>query len=123
MDIVVSSETFQEHIRLLDLGLHALDEEGLTLKFKKCQFAQTIFDFFGHIVHRGTPVPNKSNIKTILDYPVAKKVRDIQCFLGAINLYREYVPHLSTMLSTNQASKKRTKGGIGWTLAAMLPHR
>ncbi|KAJ7990685.1 hypothetical protein DPEC_G00302960 [Dallia pectoralis] len=49
-DIMVYSQTFQEHIERTDAALKRLQETGLKVKLEKCHFLQTQVKFLGHQV-------------------------------------------------------------------------
>ena len=65
--------------------LQKLEENGLTINLKKCQFNKTQIDFLGYRVNgRGiTPLPRK--LIAIADYPAPSKPKQLLGFLGAIN--------------------------------------
>lgn len=73
---------------------------------KKCQLAHTTIDFLRYTVHRGTFVPNQSSIKNILDSPVAKNVKNMQRFLGTVNVCKKCPSSQHIMSFTNQPSLK-----------------
>ena len=71
-DIVVYSETLEDHLVHLRKVLQRSREHQLFVKLKKCSFAQSEIEFVGFIVGRKgiRPVPEK--LQTISDWPVHK---------------------------------------------------
>ncbi len=51
-DILVCSETFEEHLEYLKIVFERLREAGPTLKPRKCFFAQTRVIHLGHVISR-----------------------------------------------------------------------
>lgn len=94
-DVVVYSETFDDHIRHLEALLKALKTENVRLKRKKCQFARSSIEYLGHKISRGIVTPKQSNVAAILRFPTPKREKDLQRFLGTVNTYRQYIPHFS----------------------------
>lgn len=59
-DIVVYSQTLEEHVEHLRLVLAKLREHELYLKQEKCSFAQTEIPFLGHRIGHGQVARKKS---------------------------------------------------------------
>ena len=51
-DIIIFSETLEEHERRLLCVLNRLREYGLKLSVEKCKFFQTSVKYLGHVVSR-----------------------------------------------------------------------
>jgi len=51
-DILIYSETWEEHIKHVDEVLRRLDEANFKVKPEKCQWGQNSVRFLGHIYHR-----------------------------------------------------------------------
>ena len=76
-DMMVKSETREEHFEALDKFLARLEKYNLRLNPKKCIFGVTSRKLLGHIVsERGIEVdPDK--IKAIQEIPVPKTEKDV----------------------------------------------
>lgn len=94
-DIVVYSDTFSDHLKHLDAVLNAFKSECVRLKMKKCQFAQTSIEYLGHRVSNGAVTPKRSNVEAILRFPTPSRPKELQRFLGTVNVYRRYIAHFS----------------------------
>lgn len=97
-DILIFSETFEEHIMHIQQVLEAIIKEGFRLKLKKCTFASKSFKYHGHIIENNTVRPIKDNLVSIHNFPTPKTKKNIRQFLGKINFYHEYIPKISTIL-------------------------
>lgn len=97
-DILIFSETFQDHIIHIKKVLEAIIKEGFRLKLKKCTFASKSIKYLGHIIENNTVRPIKDNLVSIHNFPTPKTQKNVRQFLGKINFYHEYIPKISTIL-------------------------
>ena len=52
--------------------------------------------FLGHVISAGGKVgADPENLKTITEWPKPRQIRDVQAFLGLVNLYRKLVRRVS----------------------------
>ena len=84
-DILLYNKSEKAHKETIVKVLQKLEENGLTINLKKCQFNKTQIDFLGYRLNgRGiTPLPRK--LIAIADYPAPSKPKQLLGFLGAIN--------------------------------------
>lgn len=97
-DILIFSESFEEHIEHIEKVIKAIANEGFRLKFKKCTFAAESVKYLGHIIEHNTVKPVKDNLISIQNFPTPKTQKNIRQFLGKINFYHEYIPKSSILL-------------------------
>jgi len=97
-DILIFSETFEDHIIHIKQVLEAIIKEGFRLKLRKCMFASESIKYLGHIIENNTVRPIKDNLVSIYNFPTPKSQKNIRQFLGKINFYHEYIPKISTIL-------------------------
>ncbi|XP_075527109.1 uncharacterized protein LOC142559392 [Dermacentor variabilis] len=91
-DIVIYSETFEEHIRHVGDILGKLRSAGMTLNPAKAQVAQTRVHLLGFTLGGGSIEPNSEKLRALLDFPAPKDVRGLRRFLGMANFYRSFIP-------------------------------
>ncbi len=87
-DILVCSETFEEHLEHLKIVFERLREAGLTLKPRKCFFSQTRVIYLGHVISREGVSPDLEKTSKVRDFPIPTRVRQ---FLGLASYYRRFV--------------------------------
>lgn len=97
-DILVFSDSFEEHIAHLCTILNALFEEGFRLNFEKCRFAAPSVSYLGHIISTDSVKPMQENLKAIDAFPTPKSRKSIRQFLGKVNFYRKFIPDSATLL-------------------------
>ena len=84
-DIVVFSNTFDEHLRRLNNVFLALRNAGLKLKSLKCHFAQNKVYYLGRVVSAAGIVPDSAKITAVMSYPVLTGTKQLKQFLGLTN--------------------------------------
>ncbi|CCF58747.1 hypothetical protein KAFR_0F01500 [Kazachstania africana CBS 2517] len=87
-DILIISETAEEHWQHLDMVLGRLEQDGLIAKKKKCHFATTEVEFLGYNIGVNKIAPLVHKCDAIAKFPVPSTVKEAQRFLGMINYYR-----------------------------------
>jgi len=97
-DILIHSQSFEEHLKHIVRVLEAIKEEGFRLKFRKCTFAANSVRYLGHIIGNNTVQPLKDNVISIQKFPTPTTQKNVRQFLGKINFYNEYIPRNSILL-------------------------
>ncbi|GFX40190.1 hypothetical protein TNCV_4318251 [Trichonephila clavipes] len=90
-DIIVFSETFEDHLIRLRLVLKCLQEAGLKLNSKKCLFATQEVKILGHLVSSNGVRPDPDKIKAVRNFPTPKNIHDIRSFLGLCSYFRRFI--------------------------------
>ncbi|GFT66373.1 transposon Tf2-6 polyprotein [Trichonephila clavipes] len=90
-DIIVFSETFEDHFIRLRLVLKCLQEAGLKLNSKKCLFAAQEVKILGHLVSSNGVRPDPDKIKAVRNFPTPKNIHDIRSFLGLCSYFRRFI--------------------------------
>ncbi|KAG3122723.1 hypothetical protein PI126_g24031 [Phytophthora idaei] len=91
-DILVISETFEEHTGHLQIVFARLFDAGLTLHPKKSKICADSVDYLGYrLSEEGIePIPNKVTAITAIAPP--RHRRDLRRFVGMANYYRDMIP-------------------------------
>ena len=96
-DIIVFSETFNEHITRLSEGFDRLRNAGLKLKPKKCCFARLSVQYLGHIVSRRGLEAEKSKVQAVRDYPRPTNATEVRSALELVGYYSRFARGFSTI--------------------------
>ena len=114
-DILVFSETEEDHISHLKMVFKILSDNGLYLNTNKCNLAKTKLDFLGHSVSTEGLNVLDSKVEAIREYPIPNTRRALKRFLGLANYYHRFVPKIAEItsplneLSGGPKSTNRTK--------------
>ena len=90
-DILVYSDTFEEHVKHVLKVLQKLQQAGLRLKISKCIFHQKQVKFLGFIVSDKGIEMDPDKVKSILEWPTPTNKKEVQSFLGFANFYRKFI--------------------------------
>ena len=90
-DIIVFSETFEEHLQRLDRVLTRLREHGLKLKPSKCCFLRERVTYVGHQLSASGVSPDPEKIVVVEEWEVSTSVKELRSFLGFAGYYRRFV--------------------------------
>ncbi|CAF1045914.1 unnamed protein product [Didymodactylos carnosus] len=108
-DIIVYSRTFEEHCQHLKQVFMALTKNNLQLNPPKCAIAQSQIDYLGHSISSTTVTPLKEKIKSILEIPEPKSLRQANKFIGALAWYRKFIPQFASVAAPIHAITNLTK--------------
>lgn len=98
-DILVYSQSDEEHEAHLRQVLYVLQEKKLFNKLKKCEFWLREVVFLGHIVSGAGIVVDPKKIKTTKNWPRPTNVTKVRSFLSLARYYWRFVEGF-TKLST-----------------------
>lgn len=90
-DILVYSDTIEEHERHLQLVHERLRQYQLFVKASKCEYFRNEVEFLGFIVSAEGISMDPRRVETIRQRPTPESVQDIQVFLGFSNFYRKFI--------------------------------
>ena len=90
-DIIVYSDTFDQHLKDLHNVFTALADANLTLKASKCNFCRKALKFLGHLITSEGIKPDPDLTATITAFQQPKKIKDVQAFLGLTGYYRRFI--------------------------------
>jgi hypothetical protein len=110
-DIVVYSNSIEEHMEEVWCVLAKLQEAGLYLKLSKCEFNMQRISFVGFIITPEGVKMEPDRERTIAEWPEHESHRDIQVFLGFANFYRRFISAFSKIAKPMTDMLKGGKNG------------
>jgi hypothetical protein len=90
-DVIVFSKSAEEHALRLENVLRRFDEANLRLHPGKCVFAQPQVQYLGFVLSEQGVAASSEKVKTVMNYPTPKNVRDVRAFVGLASFYRRLV--------------------------------
>jgi cleavage and polyadenylation specificity factor subunit 1 len=117
-DILVASETREEHKKHLRKLFKRLDEYGIQLNPAKCTFAEETVAFLGYQVSTNGIRPLQEKVEAIEKFIRPSNVKQLRQFLGVVNFYRRCIPGAAkeqALLNEELRGNKKGKAQIEWT--------
>jgi hypothetical protein len=90
-DILIFSNTLEEHKEHVHLVLQTLQNAKLLVEPEKSDFHKQYVKYLGYTISPGKIGMDKSKIQAIEEWPVPKSIRDVRAFLGYVNFYRRFI--------------------------------
>ena len=94
-DVLVYSQSEEEHEQHLRLVLQTLREHQLYAKFSKCEFWLEQVQFLGHVISGASIQVDPAKISAVLSWQRPRSVSEIRSFLGLAGYYRYFVQGFS----------------------------
>ena len=113
-DIIIWSNSIEEHRDNVATILSALRSHHLYCSPKKTQLFCTELTFLGHHISCAGIEANSSKVDTILAWPTPRSASDVRSFLGLVRYISSFLPSLAmhtltlTPLTTKDAEKTFT---------------
>jgi hypothetical protein len=92
-DIVVVSEEFSEHLKVLRNIFQKLRPAALKINQQKSQFCRSELKYLGHVVTTAGIAMDPDKVSTRVNYPAPRNVKELKSFLGLVSWYQKYVPN------------------------------
>jgi hypothetical protein len=96
-DLLIYSNSKEEHLRLLNLVFERLASANLIVNVSKCHFLKKEVKFLGHIVDSSGVHVDQAYVKAVDEFPPPMDVKSLQRFLGLANFYHSFVRDYATI--------------------------
>jgi hypothetical protein len=110
-DILIYSDSMEEHRKHVRMVLRRLRDVGLTLKPSKCEFHTERTEYLGYIISPTGLQMDPEKINTVKEWREPVNVKGIQSFLGFANFYRWFIHDFSKITTP---LTRLTKKQVPW---------
>ena len=97
-DVVIHSDTWENHIERIRALFDRLTWAGLTINLAKCEFARATVTYLGKVVGHGHIRPVRAKVEAIDSFPVPTTKKELMRFLGLVGYYRGFCRNFSTVV-------------------------
>ena len=111
-DIIIFSETWEEHQRILEEVFRRIRAGD------KCQFAQGSVKFLGHIVSAQGTEPDPDKVEAVRDFATPSSLTDVRAFIGMVSYYRRFIKNFADIAAPLHDMTKGGQQEFSWTSAA-----
>lgn len=98
-DIIIYSQTFEEHMRHLRLILNRLFEAGLRINTEKSKFCCQELKYLGHVIGSGGIKTDPEKIRAISDMIAPTGVKGVRRIVAMASWYRNFIPNFSDIVA------------------------
>lgn len=114
-DVLIFSDDLESHRKHVHAILQALEDAGLQLDVKKCEFEQTEVKYLGMIISTNGVRMDPEKVASIVEWETPTTLKDVQAFLGFSNFYRRFIKGFSRIVKPIVALTKGDAKNLKWT--------
>ena len=112
-DILIATNTIEQHIERIDEVFTCLRSAGLKLKAAKCKLMETHVKFLGRVVSADGVQPDIADIEKIRNWEVPDTKTKLESFIGFANYYREFIKSFADIVAPLNKYKGKNQE-FGW---------
>jgi hypothetical protein len=86
-DILIFTNSLEDHRRITCLVLDHMREHKLYLRVEKCKFEKTKIEYLGVIISHNKVEMDPVKIAGVADWPTPSNKQEVQSFIGFVNFY------------------------------------
>ena len=115
-DIVVFSDSVEEHLEHLRRLFARLRRAHLKLHPVKCRFVKRRVVYLGHVISPEGIGPNPEKVEAVERFPIPTSVKGVRQFLGLASYYRRFIPSFAKIAAPLHALTRQDVP-FYWSLA------
>ena len=113
-DILIATNTVEEHVARLREVFECLSKAGLKWKASKCKIMDTSVKFLGRTVSEEGIAPDAAQIQKVHDWQTPTDRAQLESLIGLANYYREFIKDFAKITAPLNKLKRRNSEFI-WT--------
>ncbi|GKB91615.1 putative mitochondrial protein [Tanacetum coccineum] len=117
-DILVYSQTTEDHVTHLQLVLETMRRHKLYAKLSKCVFGTTHVEYLDHVISKEGVSTEPNKVRAMQDWPTPTTLKQLRGFLGLIGYYRRFIKGFASL--SRPLTQLLKKNAFKWNLEAQL---
>ncbi len=117
-DILIYSESLEEHIQQVRAVLKRLIQHQLYAKTEKCEFHLTSISFLGYVISHEGVAMDESKVNAVLKWSLPSTIKELQRFLGFANFYRRFIRGFSSVAAPLTSMTRKGSSRLHWSSTA-----
>src|SRR6266700_905178 len=94
-DILIFTETINEHRKVTRRVLELLEKHKLYLQLDKCKFEKTTVEYLRVIISHNSVAMDLVKVAGVAEWPAPTNKKEVQSFLGFTNFYCQFIKDFS----------------------------
>ncbi|CAB0043171.1 unnamed protein product [Trichogramma brassicae] len=90
-DIILVTETFEEHVSWLERVIRILLDAKLVVNRDKCEFCCQSVQFLGYVLDSSGLRIDSERVRPLHDYPTPRNVKQVRRLLGMVGWYSRFI--------------------------------
>ncbi len=108
-DIIVFSDSFEQHLEHLEIVFKKLQDANLYLNPEKCQLVQERINYLGHVISSKGIETNGDKTEAIRAMEPPRNLKQLRSFLGMAGYYRRFIRDFATLADPLHKLLKKDK--------------
>jgi hypothetical protein len=109
-DVIIATETFGDHIRVLKEVANRLKSANLSVNLKKSHFTKKSVKFLGYVLSEKGLTVDPEKVRAILSYPAPKNIRECHRLMGVAGWYQRFIKDFSLLTAPISMDGRCGKG-------------
>lgn len=114
-DIIIASQTFDDHLNHMAEVFRRLRSTKLHLNSEKCHFCRDSLRYLRHIIDQEGIRTDPTKVSAIANWPVPTSLKKVRQFLGVASWYRRFIAGFSTVVAP---LTRLTRKNVRWAWTA-----
>lgn len=112
-DVLIFSDTPEEHLQHVRTVINALHEANMKLSNEKSHFFTKSIEFLGHVIKNNRITVDPQKTEAIEYFPIPKTLKDLRSFLGLTGYYRKFIRDYARVVKPLTIHLRGENGQIG----------
>ena len=108
-DVIIFSESAEQHLKHIQIVLTSLKQAKLCLKKRKCLFFKQELHYLGHLLTTKEIKPQSEKVKAISEMKLSRNQKGVREFLGMVGYYRKFI---NRFVNAARSMTRLTRKGV-----------